>query len=174
MFRVETVVILLEVGAAIDIPSLNRAHTPTDRVGVVGSLDAGAHARVGVTLRVTSIATQFVRGVAIALGVARAESAAGLSPRQIAKLSRARPLSITSVHPDKSGRAADPTSFVGVILIFIMPSQYLGWILVGAMEEKSNRIVKVLLSTVRPIQVVTGKVLGIDLVAFALAGIILA
>ena len=64
MFRVATVVILLGVGAAIVIPSLNRAHTPTERVGVVGSLDAGAQGRVaatpasvGVTLRVTSFAT---------------------------------------------------------------------------------------------------------------------
>ena len=219
MFRVATVVILLGVGAAIVIPSLHRGHTPTERVGVVGSLDEISRARVaaaatgvGVKLRFssmttlaaatsaldagtidlaivngdslkvkdplsptsTSSATQFVRGVAVALGIARAQSAAGLSKSQIATLARATPLPITSVHPGKSGRAADPTSIVGVILIFIMLSQYLGWILVGVMEEKSSRIVEVLLATVRPIQVVTGKVLGIGLVAFAQAGIILA
>ncbi|HET9090714.1 MAG TPA: ABC transporter permease [Acidimicrobiales bacterium] len=219
MFRVATVVILLGVGAAIVIPSLRHSHTPTERVGVVGTLGADSRARVaataaslGVKLHVTSLATraaataaldagtidvailngdsllvksplapastsgatQFVRGVAVALGVARAQSAAGLSARQIAMLSQATPLAITSVHAGKSGHAADPTSIVGVILIFIMLSQYLGWILVGVMEEKSSRIVEVLLSTVRPIQVVTGKVLGIGLVAFAQAGIILA
>ncbi|MDE3082085.1 MAG: ABC transporter permease [Acidobacteriota bacterium] len=218
MFRVATVLILLGVGAAIVIPSLNRGHAATERVGVVGSLDATSRERVaataasvGLTLRVTSMAslpaatlaldngvidvaivngdslrvknplsptstssaTQFVRGVAVALGVARAQSAAGLSPSQIATLSQATPLAITSVHPGKSGHAVDPTSIIGVILIFVMLSQYLGWILVGVMEEKSSRIVEVLLATVRPIQVVTGKVLGIGVVAFAQAGIIL-
>ena len=218
MFRVATVVILLGVGAAILIPSLHHGHTPKERVGVIGTLDANSRARivaiaqsVNVTVRLSSFAsssaakaaldageidvaivngdslvvksllsptsisssTLFVRGVAVALGVARAQSVAGLSPSQVTTLSHATPLAITSLHPGKTGHTADPTSIVGVILIFIMLSQYLGWILVGVMEEKSNRIVEVLLATVRPIQVVTGKVLGIGLVAFAQAGIIL-
>ena len=53
-----------------------------------------------------------------------------------------------------------------------MLSQYNTWILIGVMEEKSSRVIEVLLAAVRPIQLLTGKVLGIGLVAFAQASLI--
>lgn len=117
---------------------------------------------------------QFIRATAVTLGVARAQASAGLTPSQVATLASATPLSITAVHRTKTSRGPDPTSLVGVILIFMMLSQYLGWILVGVMEEKSSRVVEVLLATVRPIQVIMGKVIGIGTVAFAQAGLIVA
>jgi ABC-2 type transport system permease protein len=40
------------------------------------------------------------------------------------------------------------------------------------MEEKSSRVIEVLLAALRPIQLLTGKVLGIGLVAFAQASVI--
>ena len=217
IFRVATVVILLGVGAAIVIPTLHHAHTPTERVGVIGTLDASARARVAATAtsvgakvrfsaladthaadvaleagRIdvalvngdsllvknplsptrTSVGTQFVRGLSTALGVAKAQARAGLTASQIETLAQAAPLRIASVHAGKSSSGPDPTTLIGIILIFIMLSQYLGLILVGVMEEKSSRVVEVLLATVRPIQVITGKVLGIGLVAFAQAGVI--
>jgi ABC-2 type transport system permease protein len=53
-----------------------------------------------------------------------------------------------------------------------MLSQYNTWILVGVMEEKSSRVIEVLLAAVRPIRLLTGKVLGIGLVALAQASVI--
>jgi ABC-2 type transport system permease protein len=53
-----------------------------------------------------------------------------------------------------------------------MLTQYNTWTLIGVMEEKSSRVIEVLLATVRPIQLLTGKVLGIGLVAFAQASLI--
>ena len=61
-----------------------------------------------------------------------------------------------------------------MILIFVMLTQYNTWILIGVMEEKSSRVIEVLLAAVRPIQLLTGKVLGIGLVAFAQASLIVA
>jgi len=55
-----------------------------------------------------------------------------------------------------------------------MLSQYNTWILMGVMEEKSSRVIEVLLSSVRPIQLLTGKVLGIGIVALAQASLIVA
>ena len=63
---------------------------------------------------------------------------------------------------------------MGLILVFLMLTQYNTWILIGVMEEKSSRVVEVLLAAVRPIQLLAGKVLGIGLVAFAQAGLIVA
>jgi ABC-2 type transport system permease protein len=60
---------------------------------------------------------------------------------------------------------SESTALIGVILIFVVLTQYLTWILTGVMEEKSSRVVEVLLATVRPLQLLAGKVLGIGTVA---------
>jgi ABC-2 type transport system permease protein len=61
----------------------------------------------------------------------------------------------------------------GLILLFILLSQYGTWILLGVVEEKSSRVVEVLLATLRPRQLLAGKVLGIGLVALLQATLIL-
>lgn len=63
-------------------------------------------------------------------------------------------------------------SNVGLILVFLMLTQYGGWTLIGVMEEKSSRVAEVLLSAIRPGQLIGGKVLGIGLVAFAQAALV--
>ena len=63
---------------------------------------------------------------------------------------------------------------IGLILIFLMLTQYNTWILMGVMEEKSSRVIEVLMAAVRPIQLLTGKVVGIGLVAFGQAALIVA
>ena len=55
-----------------------------------------------------------------------------------------------------------------------MLTQYNTWILMGVMQEKASRVVEVLLATVRPIQLLGGKVLGIGLVALGQASLIVA
>ena len=60
----------------------------------------------------------------------------------------------------------------GLVLLFLMLTQYNTWILIGVMQEKSSRVVEVLLATVRPIQLLGGKVLGIGLVALGQATLI--
>jgi ABC-2 type transport system permease protein len=61
---------------------------------------------------------------------------------------------------------------IGLILVFLMLTQYNTWILMGVMQEKASRVVEVLLATVRPIQLLGGKVLGIGLVAMGQAAVI--
>ncbi len=51
-------------------------------------------------------------------------------------------------------------------------TQYCTWILIGVMQEKSSRVVEVLLAAVRPIQLLGGKVLGIGLVALSQAAVV--
>jgi ABC-2 type transport system permease protein len=61
---------------------------------------------------------------------------------------------------------------IGIVLLFVMLTQYCTWILIGVMQEKSSRVVEVLLATVRPIQLLGGKVLGIGLVALGQAALV--
>jgi len=125
-----------------------------------------------------SSGAQLVRSVAENLGIAEAFQAAKLSPAQSETLKEAKALPITSVEAGKKnaagGNASEATSLIGIILIFVMLNQYNTWILMGVMEEKSSRVIEVLLSAVRPIQLLTGKVLGIGLVALAQASLIVA
>jgi ABC-2 type transport system permease protein len=115
----------------------------------------------------------FVQDVADLLGVVNAYRSAGLTNAQATQVSGARPV---PVHTLKAGSkpTANGTSVFGVILLFVMLSQYDTWILIGVMQEKSSRVVEVLLATVRPIQLLGGKVLGIGLVALGQATLIVA
>ncbi len=122
----------------------------------------------------TSTRAQFVRAVAKDLGVAEAVQAAHLSGVQAAALAGARPLPVQSLVAGTVKGSTRTTSVIGLVLVFLMLSQYNAWILIGVMEEKSSRVIEVLLAAVRPIQLLTGKVLGIGLVAFAQASVIVA
>ena len=120
----------------------------------------------------TSTTAQFVSAVSKDLGVVEAVEAAHLSAAQSSALAGAHALPVRSVQPGAVKGAMRTTSLVGLILIFVMLTQYNTWILIGVMEEKSSRVIEVLLAAVRPIQLLTGKVLGIGLVAFAQASLI--
>jgi ABC-2 type transport system permease protein len=67
--------------------------------------------------------------------------------------------------------AEDATALIfanaGIILMFIGIFSYGSWVLTGVVEEKQSRVVEVVLSTVRPRDLLMGKVLGIGLLALA-------
>ncbi len=114
----------------------------------------------------TSAGARYVRAVATALGAQQAFARAGLSPEQAKAVAEARPWPVDSVHPSKGATTtAEATALLGIILIFIVLNQYLSWILMGVMEEKASRVIEVLLATVRPGQLLAGKVMGIGTAA---------
>lgn len=114
----------------------------------------------------TSTGARYVRAVAASLGAQQAFAKARLTPEQVIAVAEAKPLPVESVRPGKQARtAAEATALLGVILTFIVLTQYLTWTLMGVMEEKASRVVEVLLATVRPGQLLAGKVLGIGVVA---------
>jgi ABC-2 type transport system permease protein len=118
----------------------------------------------------TSTGSRYVRAVAAALSTQQAFARAGLTPQQAAAVAAAQPWPIESVHPGKAATTTEEaTALVGVILIFIVLTQYLSWILMGVMEEKASRVIEVLLGTVRPGQLLAGKVAGIGAVALVQA-----
>ncbi|MDQ2965269.1 MAG: ABC transporter permease [Chloroflexota bacterium] len=72
---------------------------------------------------------------------------------------------VASLEPPSE--AVDPTSLiianVGVIFLFISIFSFGYWVLSGVVEEKQSRVVEVVLSTVRPRDLLMGKVLGIGI-----------
>lgn len=119
-----------------------------------------------------STAAQLSRVFATTLGTIAAFQAAGLSAAQVDTLGSAKPLPVTSLQPSTTHRKPSPGSIVSLILVFIMLTQYSTWILTGVAEEKSSRVVEVLLAALRPAQLLAGKVLGIGLVALTQATLI--
>ncbi len=113
----------------------------------------------------------FVQAVAEYLGVLKVYQTAGLTPAQAAAVDQATPVPVNTLQsgPKSTTRTA---SVIGLVLLFFMLTQYNTWILIGVMQEKSSRVVEVLLATVRPIQLLGGKVLGIGLVALGQATVI--
>jgi ABC-2 type transport system permease protein len=119
----------------------------------------------------TSTAAQLTRAVARTVGAGEAMAAAGLTPAQSAAIAGARALPVSSLRPAGPGTTQRNATFVGLLLLFFMLTQYNAWTLIGVLEEKSSRIVEVLLSAVTPARLLAGKVLGIGLTAFVQAGL---
>lgn len=70
---------------------------------------------------------------------------------------------------DPQDASADKRGWVGLffgLLIFLFISLFAMTLLRGVSREKSNRIVEVLLATVRPFELMLGKILGIGFAAF--------
>ena len=75
---------------------------------------------------------------------------------------------VTLERPSKTtGDAATAVAYVGSLLLLTTLAVYGQWVLTGVVEEKSNRVVELILATVRPRDLLAGKVLGIGLLGLA-------
>ena len=97
------------------------------------------------------------------------EDELGIALQEASRLLRleARPppaLPVTALEgsDDSGGRVA--IAFVAVFLLYGQLIGYGYWVTMGIVEEKSSRIVEVLLATIRPRDLLAGKVLGIGVV----------
>ena len=76
-------------------------------------------------------------------------------------------LPVRALEPPPRGIAPRVTALVLSILTYVLIIVYGQQITVGVGEEKSSRVVEVLLTTLRPVQLVTGKVIGMGALALA-------
>jgi ABC-2 type transport system permease protein len=86
----------------------------------------------------------------------------GLSDDQIRAALDQAPLEIRALEPvDDRRRENSAVAFVGVLALYGQLFAYGYWVAAGVVEEKSSRVVEVLLATVRPSQLLRGKIFGI-------------
>jgi ABC-2 type transport system permease protein len=78
-------------------------------------------------------------------------------------------LTTTTLEPPdgKSSDSATLVATIGSLLLLTSLAVYGQWVLVGVVEEKNNRVVELILSTVRPRDLLAGKVIGIGLLGLA-------
>jgi ABC-2 type transport system permease protein len=110
-----------------------------------------------------------------AVGVDAALAGAGLDADDRAALFAIEPLTVeTRVERAEAIDLFDPAILVvygAVFLLYGLLAIYGQWVAQGIVEEKQSRVVEVLLSTVRPTELLAGKVLGLG--ALGLAQILL-
>jgi ABC-2 type transport system permease protein len=76
------------------------------------------------------------------------------------------PLEVASVKPqDKDADTEAGLAFFAVLLLYGQLLTYGYWVAAGVVEEKSSRVIEVVLSALRPRQLLAGKVLGLGLLA---------
>ncbi len=103
----------------------------------------------------------------------------GLSPEEVGELLYPVSFNERTIEPSETeeDRAREGAALVGLLLLYISILMFGQFVMMGVMEEKQTRVVEVVLSRVKPTQVLTGKVLGIGLLGLiqilALGGAIL-
>jgi ABC-2 type transport system permease protein len=136
--------------AAVDAGDADAVFLGTDRVLVDSELS-------GRTDQVVQTAYRQ------AAGAARL-TAAGLNAAAVAQALNVPPLAVAALHPpDPDSSARRNAAFFGVLLLYFQLIGYGVWVALGVVEEKSSRVVELLLATLRPWQLLAGKVLGIGL-----------
>ncbi len=89
---------------------------------------------------------------------------AGLDPAAVSDALSPPPLAVASLEPEDDDGAAELVAFVVVLILFGQLLSYGMAVATGVVEEKTSRIVEVLLATIRPWQLLAGKIVGIGLV----------
>jgi ABC-2 type transport system permease protein len=151
------------------ITALERAAKPFDgakvRVRTVASAAAGRRAleseQVDALLLLSQDRIVFRTNVDVK-AAAIADSAVRALRNQ---LPPAPELTTATLHPPdaETSDAQTLVAYVGSLLLLTSLAIYGQWVVSGVVEEKNNRVVEIILSTVRPRHMLAGKVIGIGL-----------
>lgn len=105
------------------------------------------------------------------LGLSAGLSEAGLTPAQAADALGRGPAPVRGLDgaggTERPGNDARPLLILGVILLYLALLTFGVAVTTGVVEEKTTRVVEVLLSTIRPHHLLAGKVLGIGVLGLA-------
>jgi ABC-2 type transport system permease protein len=98
---------------------------------------------------------------------------AGVGPGEIQAALAPPPLPVRSLEPvDEDARSKRTIATVAVFLLYGQLIGYCFAVAMGVVEEKSTRVVEVLLAAVRPVQLLAGKIIGVGLVGLIQLAII--
>lgn len=91
-------------------------------------------------------------------------SESGEAATEVIEMMTSDPLETTTLSGQEAGdETRGAVAYAGLLLLYMAVLLYGNWMLSGVTEEKSNRVVEVLLSSIRPWQLLAGKIIGIGL-----------
>lgn len=92
----------------------------------------------------------------------------GQAAADVIEVMTSDPLEVTTLSgEDPEDPSGSVVAYAGLILLYAAILLYGSWILTGVTEEKSNRVVEVLLSSLRPWQLLGGKIIGIGILGIS-------
>jgi ABC-2 type transport system permease protein len=97
----------------------------------------------------------------------------GTDPVRAAELLTPVPLAVRSLDGEDQ-EARETVAFLGAIALLLAIVTYGSWVQYSVLEEKSNRVVEIIVSAVQPSVLLAGKVVGIGAVALTQLGLIIA
>ncbi|HEU4356237.1 MAG TPA: ABC transporter permease [Actinomycetota bacterium] len=158
---------IVERAAAIDIEIALHAYVDVDEAerGVRdGDVDAALVDADGIVVRGDPPAdlVGVLQSVSARDRAERTLAGTGLTPEEVDAALEQPPLAVRALEPlDRRQREYAAVGFIGVLALYGQLFAYGYWVAAGVVEEKSSRVVEVLLATVRPSQLLRGKILGI-------------
>ena len=168
--------LVLAGGEGGDAPRVITADDPAEAADAVrdGTLDGlltisrGADGELAFEYLSNDSPTSFTRVLVVqaagALAITDRLARSGIAPAQATELFRPPPSRVTSADPEAVEEAnygpAILVAYVVVILTFMAIITYGNWVAQSVAEEKSNRVMELLITAATPRQLLTGKVAG--------------
>jgi ABC-2 type transport system permease protein len=117
--------------------------------------------------------TQVVQDAAVRVRLTEALAEGGATREEIDTLLSQPSIEVRTLEPQDPNRDANAgIAFIAVLLAYGQLFGYGVWVATGVIEEKASRVVEILLSAIRPRQLLAGKIAGIGLLGIVqLAGI---
>jgi ABC-2 type transport system permease protein len=135
-----------------------------------GDLAFTLYTNEAATGRTAGLISQAASSLAIAdrldrLGITPADRATLFAPATFA-VAWPDPARTDPIRDSTAAVGQDMLSFGMTILIFMIIVMYGNWIAMSVVEEKSSRVMEVVLNAATPVQLLAGKVFGVGAVAF--------
>lgn len=156
-------------GEAVDVVEAGSVVDADDALRQ-GKLDVVVEGTTSVRIRgerTGERATDLAERLASAIPIAAALESAGVPPEGIGTVLSPTPLPVRPVEPPREDEGSRDAVLLGGLALYIALFSYAGWVGTGVVEEKSSRVVEVVLSAVRPAELLAGKVLGIGVLGLA-------
>ncbi|MGW3481127.1 ABC transporter permease [Rhodococcus indonesiensis] len=170
-------------GSSVDVSEIPDAESGRDRVrdgeldvalfpGPGGSVTAVAESEIDPALRAT-IDTAVAQQAQVDALTAR-----GVDPSALAADTARATVTVEALDPPDPEQGQRTTLAIAAVVLLYMQIMMFGmYVAMGVVEEKSSRVVELLLSTLRPLQLLWGKIVGIgavgllQLTAYGVAGV---
>ncbi|WFR72129.1 ABC transporter permease [Prescottella defluvii] len=130
--------------------------------GSGGGVTAITKSEIDATLRIV------LDGAVAAQAQNTALAAQGVDAAQLAESTKSAVVTVDAIDPPDPERGQRIALSTAVVVLLYMQILAFGmYVAMGVVEEKSSRVVELLLSTLRPLQLLWGKVIGIGAVGLA-------
>lgn len=105
-----------------------------------------------------------IQSVRRELALRAALDGAGVPAEQLRSALDPAPLRVAVLDPgDEDLGARQGAAFIAILLLYIAIFTYGLWVATGIVEEKSSRVIEVVLSAIRPRELLAGKIVGLGL-----------